>query len=96
MHLEGGKHMTCRNIQFAGLRRGIAQAGQLSLEPADARQLTSNCACWRATACSFGQIAKAFGRQTLPGEQRARIELAQRRDVAMADDVARADVRSVC
>ena len=35
--------------------------------------------------------AKAFGGETFPGEQWPRIKLAQRRDVAVTDDVPRAD-----
>ena len=91
MHLEGRNHMTCRNIQFAGLRRGITRAGQLCLKPADGWQLYFELCLLARYRLLIRPDSQAFGSQTLPGEQRPRIKLAQRGDVAVADDAAGVD-----
>ena len=87
MHLERRDHVTGRNIQLAGLRRGITQASQLRLEPADARQLPRQLRLLTRHRLFVRPDPQAFGGQALPGEQRSRVELAQRRDIAVADDV---------
>ncbi|MNL07070.1 hypothetical protein D3C87_1277300 [compost metagenome] len=92
MHLERCDDMARGDIQFAGLRRLITEAGKLCLVPTDARQLCIELSLLAGHSLLVRPDADAFRRQTFPREQRARVKLAQRRDVAMANDVARADV----
>jgi len=86
------------DVQLTGLRRLVAQVRQRFLEPGDARQVRG---VLRLEACHrlrVGPDAQAFLGQALPWEQRPRVQLAQRRDIAVTDDVsgvdavARADV----
>src|SRR5690242_18444664 len=91
MQLKSRQHIACRCIQFAGLWRGVAQAGKLCLKPTDAWQLHGELRLLTRHGLLVRPDSQAFGRQAFPGEQRARVELAHGGDVAMADDMARAD-----
>ena len=91
MHLEGGEYMTGRDIQLAGLRSVVTDTRQLFLKPADARQFGAELRLLAGHRLFIGPYAQAFGSQTFPREQWAGVEFAQGGNVAVTDDVARAD-----
>ena len=77
------------NIELAGLRRRVAEARQFILEPADAWRLCGELRLIAGDGLRIRPHAQACVGQPFPGKQRAGIKLAQRGDVAMADDIAR-------
>lgn len=92
MHLEGGQNVTSGDIQLSSLRGFVAQKRQLLLEPGDAWQVAGVQCLLPGYGPGVWPDAKASVGQALPGKQRAWIQLAQGRDIAVANDVARVDL----
>ncbi|MNE47423.1 hypothetical protein D3C80_1418330 [compost metagenome] len=80
------------DVVFAGLLDGIAKALQLLLIPGDARRIDIEVRLLPGHGLCVRPDPKPRVCQALPGEHRTRVEFAQRRDIAVADDVAGFDV----
>ncbi|MNQ95628.1 hypothetical protein D3C85_1111940 [compost metagenome] len=63
----------------------------MRLKPADARQLCGELHLLARHGLFVRPDADTLGGEALPGEQRARVQFAQRCDVTVTDDVARID-----
>ena len=91
-HLEGGNHMTCGDIQHAGLLDLIAKPCQLLLVPANAWRVDAEVGLLPCHGVSIRPDTQPGIGQALPREQWPRVQLAQRGDVTVADDMAWFDV----
>lgn len=88
VHLEGRQHIDGGAVQGASLRAGVAQTLQLLLEPGRVGRALGLQPCQvRGGAGFVVPAADARRGQLLPGEQRAGIDLALGRDIAVADHV---------
>jgi len=91
-HLEGDQHIARRFIEDARIRRRIAVLGQLFLEPDGVRHLLLKNKALRGHTVRVRPDDQARIGQLAPWEQGARILLALRGDLVMAQDVFRRDV----